>query len=737
MTTQVQVQTSPIFLSEILPLTISQPNLICFRLTPEVERQEGNRLAFRFSRQFPDLVAIWKKSYFWILAKPGSTMPDQAELKKAFANIQEQLKDEISDRYWSFQWVRAPKETPLIIAQLAVQVLRETKFEQPVVFSDKGVEVRREVDIWSETIELDGKLQPAVTITVRSSILYKGNLADFYNNHPFRQNPQKLLIGLKVQNIESGGSGTISAIVGKIGEHREKLIEKATGAVSKQSLRDAPDNQPLVGVQFGKNGKQYHYAMAALRFCITSETAARFEVEYGKLLKESKITHEQRQQLLVDSKIIADKALAAYGFKLQRSVNSKNFPSLFWQPLTPLEQTRLLFGQNVTRASDEILKGLSTGGVYRRHDEYRDPSRLIRIAALKLYDRKLTPFLEKVQEQLKRYGFESEIINTKQLSVKELSAAKAKAEVEKALDELLVPTPDIVLTFLPESDRHADREEDGSLYYWVYSRLLRRGIASQVIYEDTLKVQTNYVLNQVIPGVLAKLGNLPFILAEPLEVADYFVGLNISRVAKKNVAGSNNACASIRVYGRRGEFIRYHLEDAIIEGEEIPAQLLNTLLPASQLQRKTVLIYRDGRFCGNEVDNLLERAKAIDSKFILVECRKSYVPRLYNLNQKVVTAPKKGLALRKSLREAIVITTAVPAKVGLARPLRLTVHEQGHQVSIETVVEATLKLTLLHHGALKSPRLPMPLYGSDRMAYLRLHGIYPTGMLEGDRQFWL
>ncbi len=477
MTTQVQVQTSPIFLSEIFPLTISQPNLICFRLTPEVERQEGNRLAFRFSRQFPDIVAIWEKSYFWILAKPGSTMPDKAELKKALENIQEDLKDEIGDRYWSFQGVREPKETPLIIAQLAVQVLRETKFEQPVVFSDKGVEVRREVDIWSETIELDGKLRPAVTITVRSSILYKGNLADFYNNHPFRQNPQELLIGLKVQNIESGGSGTIGAIVGKIGEHREKLIEKATGAVSKQALRDAPDNQPLVGVQFGKNGKPYYYAMAALRPCITSETAASFEVEYGKLIEKTKISHEQRQQLLVDSsKKIANPALAAYGFELQRSINSKDSPSLFWQPSTPLEQTPLLFGKKVTRASGKILNGLSTGGVYRRHDEYRDNQQQIRIAALKLCDRKLTPFLKKVQEQLKRYDFESKIINTKQLSVKELSAAKAKAEVEKALDELLVPTPDIVFTFLPESDRHSDREEDGSLYYWVYSRLLRRGI---------------------------------------------------------------------------------------------------------------------------------------------------------------------------------------------------------------------------------------------------------------------
>ncbi|PMB29851.1 hypothetical protein CEN47_12695, partial [Fischerella thermalis CCMEE 5319] len=61
---------------------------------------------------------------------------------------------------------------------------------------------------------------------------------------------------------------------------------------------------------------------------------------------------------------------------------------------------------------------------------------------------------------------------------------------------------------------------------------------------------------------------------------------------------------------------------------------------------------------------------------------------------------------------------------------------KGHQVSIESVLDTTLKLTLLHHGALKEPRLPMPLYGSDRMAYLRLQGIRPS-VMEGDRQFWL
>jgi hypothetical protein len=38
----------PTLLSEILPLRSLQTNLICFRLSPEVEREIGNRLSWRF-----------------------------------------------------------------------------------------------------------------------------------------------------------------------------------------------------------------------------------------------------------------------------------------------------------------------------------------------------------------------------------------------------------------------------------------------------------------------------------------------------------------------------------------------------------------------------------------------------------------------------------------------------------------------------------------------------------------
>lgn len=92
--------------------------------------------------------------------------------------------------------------------------------------------------------------------------------------------------------------------------------------------------------------------------------------------------------------------------------------------------------------------------------------------------------------------------------------------------------------------------------------------------------------------------------------------------------------------------------------------------------------------------------------------------------------------MKLSDREGILITTDVFENIGLARPLRLTIRTEGDRISIEELADATLKLTLLHYGSLRSPRLPVPLFAADEMAYRRLQGIYPT-LLEGDKQFWL
>ena len=740
----VQAPPSPMFLSEIFPLLISQPNLICFRLTPEVEREMGNRLSWRFSTKFPDVVVIWQDKYFWVLAKPNQVMPSQEQWREALAKIGDELKNDVGDRYYSIQWVRTPQLTASILAQLAVRILKiKRPFSSDPIWSENQVEVRREVDFWAETFEVKNVLHPALALTIHSSFVFKGNLAEFYENHPYRQNPKELLIGLKVQDIERGSSATITALAGTLGERRQELIEKATGAISKQALEpeEAPDGQPVVTVRFGKDTKQFDYPMAALRPCVTEEMADRFEVEYGKLLKETKIGYQERQNRLASSKQKATEALTAYGFQLAaKCINSRDYKLLFLPPPFQLDEIPLLFVNNFICKRGEVLKGLSRGGVYRRQlDDIK--SKELRISALKIGDFKVKKFfLDEVQQRLKRYGFPSIIVKIITVSATSSSVTEDRAKVEKAVDDLMAIPTDIVLTFLPQSDRYADNSNDVSFYSLISSRLLRREIGSQVIYEETLRNPSNYghILNQVIPGILAKLGNLPFILAEPLNIADCFIGLDISRAAKKKRAGSRNVCASVRLYGKQGDFIRYRLEDAVIEGEEIDRQTLEKFLPSAELSGKTVLIYRDGHFCGNEIKHLRERAKAIGSQFILVECIKSGIPRLYDFKNSSVTAPRKGLALRLSSHEAILVTTELKTEnMGLPLPLRLKlIPDEGQQVSIESLVEATLKLTLLHHGALKEPRLPVPLFGSDRIARKRLQGISP-GALDGDRQFWL
>ena len=740
---------SPTYLSEVFSLSIQSPNLISFRLSTEVEREVGNRFSWRFSQKFPDVVAIWEEKSFWVLAKPNQSMPSKEEWRKALANIEEELKDDIGDRSYSIQWVQQPQFTSSILAQLAIRVLKIMRpFSSDTIWPqnqiENQVEVKREVEFWAETFEWQNVTHPAIVLTPHSSFVFNGTLADFYENHPYRQDAKKLLIGLKVRDREKGSSATIIALAGTIGERREELQKKATGAISKQAFEPevAPDEQPVVSVQFGKDKKPFDYAMAALKPCVTEETADRFEVKYGDLLRETKIPYKERKERLASYKQQAEKALAVYGFQLGDSINSRQYRSLFLELPFKLEETKLLFGNEVIGKRGEVLKGLSKGGVYRRHEEYLELSREIRFTVLNLCSLNVRPFFNKIKQRLERYGFsmDKDPVNSFKGSVKSTSIAEDRAKVEKEVDDLITVPTDIVLTFLPQSDRNADNSDDGSFYSLISSRLLRRGLSSQVIYEDTLKDTNNYdnILNQVIPGILAKLGNLPFILAEPLEIADYFMGLDISRAAKKKGVGSRNVCASVRLYGKQGDFIRYRLEDAMTEGEEIDKRTLERFLPAADLSGKTVLIYRDGHFCGGEVKYLRERAKAIGSNFILVECIKSKIPRLYNYEESVLKAPTKGLALRLSSNEVILVTTQLPSeKMGLSNPVRLKVLlEEGQQVSIESLVETTLKLTLLHHGALREPRLAVPLYGSDRIAYRRLQGISP-GALDGDKQFWL
>ncbi|MEH2163102.1 MAG: hypothetical protein V7K38_19260 [Nostoc sp.] len=202
--------------SEIFRLNFSNLNIICFQLKPDIEQEEGISLSFHLSRILPHIVVVWDKPYFYALDQCKKSMQYLQCFGRDWESILEQIAVEgikdFSDRTWQFQEVPLTKTVSAnVISLFAYQVLKTSKpypFSSITALSKNGVQVRREAKFWAETIEIDGTLQAAITLTFKSKFLLTKSLADFYLNHPEKDNPEKLLIDLNVRSL----SGDIAII---------------------------------------------------------------------------------------------------------------------------------------------------------------------------------------------------------------------------------------------------------------------------------------------------------------------------------------------------------------------------------------------------------------------------------------------------------------------------------------------------------------------------------------------
>jgi hypothetical protein len=737
----IQTAVETTILSEIFPLLEAQnawkENITAFKVSTCDQEDFGNRLAYHLSRLSPCHVVIYQKKVFWVLAHILTAPGDLQHWQRQVENVRPFLED-IGDTLLQVEMLTSAQPNARVRSELAVAVIEATgAFESKQLFRREGVEVRQVASCNDEVVVSNAIEQPGIMVGIKCIIQATQDLSHYWQEQPasVKGDPAALLVGLPVYERDKGNSARIHSIVGTVGEHRERLLGRATGEISRHALERAEPSEPLVGVCFGKSSREYHYALGALRMQVTAQTVERFGVTYGQMLAKTKLPYVDRTQAVSSAKEKAIAALEPFGISLARAFNSKSHPELFRQSGVDLESTPLLFGNGHQGIRSKVLSGLKRGGVFSLNPQHADSQ--ILVSVFKLNDGRVKPFFNECVSHLKRYGFECQLATHRESSISNLRNASDRALLEQQLDELLAVPADVVLVFLPTDDRDADDDEGGSLYHYLYSRLLRRGIASQFVYADTLSSNAGQILNQVVPAIIAKIGHLPFVLAEPLEIADLFVGLDISRTPHPKRPGSINALGSVCLYGKQGEFIQPATVDMAVNGEEIPIHLLEALLPASQVAHKTVLIYRDGPFRGNEVSALLEWGQAVKSQFVLVEVIKSGVPRLYQVGTGgILTSPNPGVGMYLSEHSSIMVMTGVIERVGLARPLRLQIRPEGKMVPLKNLVDVTSKLTLLHHGSLRTPRLPMPLHGAHKIAALRLKGIAPLQLVDG-RQFWL
>lgn len=695
-------------LVEIFPAKVeSIPPLVAYRLNTNGGDLAtiGGKLSYRLRRKFGKHW-VWTSGH--ILTDTPQHQDDINKFLESLWEIEPETYKNLIGIYPDESWDISAQARADFVARGLFEDLRpeiqQILNSQPIRLDKVQVERIYETRGW-----VIGN-QPSISISVSSRLVYLDDLRSYVST--FGQSDLK---ELWVADKTSTMKGVIIGISGTTGEHRRRLLAITQREEMRKIIESAPENELVVRVLSGRN--EYEYVASALRIIVTTEHFKRFGINAQDVLKVLRIEPAKRADLV--------KRISAVGKRrqlIEDAYSTKSAPSRFATPNDIGYNPRLRFGNNQVCEYDEkkVLQYLRKFGLYHKSsDSY------IRLGIISLLTNShIAGFETRLIQELKQLGFNAEIIG------REILTEATRERFEAAIARLNSQSPHLLLAFFPDDPMEDDEQESGA-YYHFKSLTVGQGIPSQVVYEST--IDKSYALANIILGILGKTGNIPFVLAHKIEYADLIVGIDIARTRKERLAGSINATAIARIYVSDGQFLKYVIHDAPLEGETIPEGILQSLFPSGEFSGKKVVIHRDGYFRGDEKQALRKWAGRIGAEFFLVEIIKTGSPRLYAVSSQKILQPDKGSIFKMSDTEALLVSSLPPFANATPQPLHIRTEAP---FTIDKAIHSVLSLTLLHYGSLRPPRLPVTIHYSDRIAYLALRGIKPKN-LEGEIPFWL
>jgi hypothetical protein len=706
----------PVLFIEIFPIDESRVgDLYAYKLDAKSDLSKiGAKLVYRLKKKFPGHWA-WTNNL---------VVCDAPQEPSAIMKVIEALWEEQPDTFQNLRGLKMLtgwQPNPYAISEFVANgVISGTDLEKDIyqVLSGKRMNlgakaiVERVVDIRGWVINNN----PAISISIASRLTLIQDLKAYAQKIVDKDS----LIGLEVAVKTSNHKGEIIEIVGTLESERKRLLRITSQREILEILEKASDNELVIKIRSGRS--DYDYPISALKIILSTKQLSRFGIDTKQALRALQIAPSNRSAIVSEIRDVISRR--GYINKAYAPHNAKGLFASF------SATNQIQFGDSsVAPYNDKsIINDLRIRGLYRKADKFKigDPIRVGIISAVE-NSRAYENFWSHLEKVLNSLGFKVSKLNTIQIN------EANRAELEMAVTELEDQEPDVIIAFFPHD--FVDEDDDERAYYHFKSLTLGRGIPSQVVEDSTMKNDQSLTssVNNIALGILAKIGNIPYVLANTLDFADIVVGIDVARGKKKNLPGSINATAVARVYLSNGNFMQYAIHDAQIEGETIPASVFQTLLPKSQFGRKRIIIHRDGPFRGDEKSAVLKWADKIEAQIFLVEIIKSGSPRIYRSDQDQGTIqPPKGSCFFINTYEAILVSSLPPFKNATPRPLHI---RSEPPFPIEQAIESVLAMTNLHYGSMLVPRLPVTIHYSDKIAYMALKGIKPKN-LEGSISFW-
>ncbi len=567
--------------------------------------------------------------------------------------------------------------------------------------------------------------QPCVSVSLRSETVFHSDLIETLNRFP-----GLLEKGVKVRCKLDGNTGELASLKGLLGQHRERLLAHKPRPEIAEAIRSGTDQTPIISLK--KRNFSYDYPAHILELVPHPEIYSHLKLNAQAILKAQRLDPQVRWQW-ISALVKPLQAAQILTSAWVQPVSVKNF------------NDSLLLGNNqvFSPARQSILPQLKKCGLYAPNQISRKiRTRVIYFCPSKKFEAfkvAILNFLSDLRQECRSFGVNLNFEGKNSLQLHE----GTRGEIERTVAQLKQENAtDFVLSVLPFEHAFEDENADeNSMYRVLKQTLLRSGIQSQNmvlhrLFESGSQSKPGYscAITNLVLGILAKTGQVPYVLAEPMQFTDFVVGLDISRKAKQRSSGSTNVVAATRVFKNDGNFFSYHLlPPDVLEGETLSRRVIEELFPLTEFENKRVLIHRDGPYRQNEKAHFERWGQEIGAQFHLVSVIKTGNPRLYRQRGAGISAPSKGDLITINENEALMVSSLPPFGNATPQPLRIV---SDGSLPLEQAVESVYKLTLLHYGSQAAPRLPITVHYSDQMAWMAQRGIRP-GQAVGTLPYWI
>lgn len=694
--------------SEVFPIQLGAlPPVTAYRLTyanaesvserAQLDRKMGGKLTYRL-RSALGGTWVWLGGHVLtdtptnpvkLIMVVDEARRDQKSLYKGLEGLEEDYGWQMNADETAEYVVRGPLEAlePHIQAALA-------KTAVPL----RNLRVEREFRARSWVV--NG--QPAISLSVVSRLLYEPDVETFAATLPKIAD----LVGLTVVDQSSSMQGEIVKVVGNVEDHRERLLKLTQRNEMAALIARTPGDHRVLRVLSG--GNEYDYVSDALTLLVRMEDAHRFDVNPQHVERALHLKPTLRTQMVkVVSDVVKSTGLIANAFSMQ------NVAEMF---SNSAPETSLLFGGKKSRQYDaeKLPYDFQQNGALKRPE-----TETVKITLINALSDEVDDFMEAMRRTAEReFDFKVDVVRERKMRV------SSEANLESAVRLLAKEDADLMLVFLPDSEGEEDGVDDVS----TKMHTIGRGQPCLVIHESTMHKPEAMV--NVIMGISARAGHIPYLLEEPLSYADRVVGLSLVVQHKRD---GDHLTGISRIYKSDGALMRYIIAELPVqEGEGIPERMLEKLLPAPLLKRKRIVLHFDGRMRRDVLRAIGGWEDELGATFLPVEIIQRSVPRLYAFNKGRIEQPPWGTTFKLNQSEAFVLTSSAP---GDATPQPLHIRTEL-PLSIDDAIHSVLIFTLFHYGALKRPKLPVTVHHSETIESGALRGVLPANS-EGDVPFWL